>query len=135
MQRSLVIVFAALFLSWSSYGLANTPTLANWAFTDQIINSAPATELDITSMEIKDIFVFTSWKDLDIEFYEVEARIYDGENKLVGYSKYGFKPDKRTWDSWTRYHFRPGIDQPGEWRFVVSINGQRALEETIYIEP
>lgn len=135
MKRSIGIVATLLTLAWHGMALANTPTLARWAFTDQIINSSPANELQIGSMAQKDIYVFTRWADLEAAFYDVEAVIYDGANKIVGYSNYGFKPDKATWDSWTRYHFRPDVDEPGEWRFVVKVNGQKVLDEFIYIEP
>ena len=130
--RILLILFS---LGFINTGLANTPTLARWAFTDQIVNSTPANELQIGSMAKKDIYIYTRWEDLAIEFYDVEVFIYDGSNTVVGYSNYGFKPDKATWDSWTRYHFRPNTDEAGEWRFIVMVNKTKVLEESIYIEP
>ena len=132
--RSAVWFCCSCFILISTSSYANSATLANWAFTDQIVNSSPANELQISSLSDEDIYIFTRWEDLEIKFYEVEAFIYDGQNNLVGYSKYGFMPDNKTWDSWTRYHFRPDIDVPGEWRFVVKINGNKALEETLYVE-
>lgn len=133
-KRSVSLLFILLTFSVSVPSFATTGTLSNWAFTDQIINSSPSNELTMSAISKKDIYIFTRWEDLEIAFYEVEARIFDGENNLVGYSTYGFKPDKPSWDSWTRYHFRPGIDQPGEWRFEVSLNGLKVLEEVIYVE-
>jgi len=133
-KRSVLFIITWLTFAVSAPSMANTATLSTWAFTDQIIDSAPSNELQMSAISNKDIYIFTRWDELDITFYEVEARIYDGENNLVGYSTYGFKPDKTSWDSWTRYHFRPGIDQPGEWRFEVSLNGSKVLEEVIYIE-
>lgn len=130
-KRNLLI---SLLLFLASPCFASSATLAEWAFTDQIINSRPANEIDMTTMSKKDIYIFTRWQDLEIDFYEVEVQIYDGENTLVGYSNYGFKPDKTTWDSWTRYHFRTGTDKPGEWRFVVKLNKSKVLEERIYVE-
>ncbi|MCG8314038.1 MAG: hypothetical protein MI976_12575 [Pseudomonadales bacterium] len=132
--RSVFLISFFGLLSFSTFSHATTATLAHWAFTDQIVNSSPANELQMSSLSNKDIYIFTRWQDLAIEFYEVEAIIYDGENNLVGYSKYGFMPDKETWDSWTRYHFRPDFDEPGEWRFVVKLNGEKALDQVLYVE-
>ena len=133
-QRSRLLFIAAISLLYSSVSFSNTATLSNWAFTDQIVDSNPVNELTMSQMSKKDIYIYTRWEELDITFYEVEATIYDGDNNLVGYSTYGFKPDKASWDSWTRYHFRPSIDQPGEWRFVVKLNGSKVLDERIYVE-
>lgn len=132
-MRSFLILLT--FLSFvATNSNASTAVLSKWAFTDQIIDSSPSNELSMSNMSEQDIYIFTRWEELEITFYEVEARIYDGENNLVGYSTYGFKPDTQSWDSWTRYRFRPGIDSPGEWRFVVSLNGNQMLEEIIYVE-
>ncbi len=134
-HRSLRVLLMILSLGFINVSLANTPTLARWAFTDEIVNSTPANELQMSSMDKKDIYIYTRWEDLEIEFYDVEVFIYDGSNAVVGYSNYGFKPDKATWDSWTRYHFRKDNDEAGEWRFVVMVNKNKVLEERIYIEP
>lgn len=133
-NRSVATLIFLLSLTVSVPSIASTGTLSEWAFTDQIIDSSPSNELTMSAISKKDIYIFTRWEELEITFYEVEARIFDGDNNLVGYSTYGFKPDKPSWDSWTRYHFRPGIDQPGEWRFEVSLNGSKVLEEIIYVE-
>ncbi|MDX1693928.1 MAG: hypothetical protein R3208_09195 [Ketobacteraceae bacterium] len=131
---SFVLVNVVLFLlATSSY--ANSPALTRWAFTDEIINSTPTNELQLSSLSKGDIYIYTRWENLAVTFYDVEVFIYDGNNAVVGYSNYGFKPDKPVWDSWTRYHFRAGTDEPGQWRFVVLLNKTKMLEEYIYIEP
>ncbi|MBV1921999.1 MAG: DUF3859 domain-containing protein, partial [Pseudomonadales bacterium] len=49
------------------------------------------------------------------------------------HSKYGFKPSDSNWRSWTKYNFRSNVDYPGNWRFVVKLDGEKILEKTLYV--
>lgn len=112
---------------------ASSQLIEQSVFTSQLIDAEPADSLDMAYMGDGNIFIYLKWQDLDTRLYDVENFIYDGENRLVGHSTYGFKPSNRKWRSWTKYKFRSSIDNPGNWRFVVKLDGEKVLEKTIYV--
>ncbi|OUS27336.1 hypothetical protein A9Q99_15090 [Gammaproteobacteria bacterium 45_16_T64] len=112
---------------------ASSQLIENSVFTSQLIDAEPADILDAAYLSAGNIFIYLKWQDLESRLYDVENFIYDGENRLVGHSTYGFKPSNARWRSWTKYQFRSNIDSPGDWRFVVKLDGEKILERTIYV--
>jgi len=112
---------------------ASSQLIESSVFTSQLIDAQPTDSLESAYLSDGKIFIFLKWQDLDSRLYDVESFIYDGNNRLVGHSKYGFKPSNSNWRSWTKYNFRSNIDQPGNWRFVVKLDGDKILERTLYV--
>lgn len=112
---------------------ATSQLIENSVFTSQLLDAEPVDYLDSAYLSDGKIFIYLKWKDLDTRLYDVENFIYDGNNRLVGHSKYGFKPSDSKWRSWTKYNFRSNIDYPGNWRFVVKLDGEKVLEKMLYV--
>jgi len=112
---------------------ASSALIENSVFTSQLLDAEPIDYLDSAYLSDGKIYIYLRWQDLDKRLYDVENFIYDGNNRLVGHSKYGFKPSDSKWRSWTKYNFRSNVDYPGNWRFVVKLDGEKILEKILYV--
>jgi len=132
-SRILLTLIVGLFSLAPLQALSASQLIESSVFTSQLLDAEPTDYLESAYLSDGKIYIFLKWQDLDVRLYDVENFIYDGENRLVGHSKYGFKPSNSNWRSWTKYNFRSYSDQPGEWRFVVKLDGQKVLEKTLYV--
>ena len=76
------------------------------------------------------------WKiDLNIiESFTVTYEIFDGNGDLAVGRRGFITPESSRYNTWKSIPIKP-YNEPGEWRFVVYFNDQRAIETKLTVSP
>jgi serine/threonine protein kinase len=65
--------------------------------------------------------------------YESACQLFDGKGRLVAMGQATLHPPSNKPKAWCWYDFKPKIDQPGNWRFSFSLDGQKVGERKFIV--
>lgn len=81
------------------------------------------------------VYVYVKWRGLTKGRHVAQVRVFDGGENRVESSSYDFTSTSSEWSTWWPYDFDPGVDQPGNWRFEIDVDGETLVNKTLIVSP
>ena len=105
--------------------------------TSMVFNTSTGQELADDLREISldhgRIYIYVKWRNLSLEPHEVVATIADGSGRQVFQQESNVTPSNDAWNNWWSYRIDKEVDQPGEWRFQVLMDGEVLVDENLTV--
>ena len=92
-----------------------------------------ADDLRVISLDHGQINIYVKWQNLSLEPHKAVVTIADGSGRQVLQQKYDFTPRNDRWNTWWSYRIDKEVDQPGEWRFQVFMDGEVLVDENLTV--
>ena len=108
-----------------SYRLVITSGLAE--------NKYPIDKLDSIPIDLEKFIIFVQWFHIATTNHNCLWELYNNDGEIVHTSSYEFIPNQNSWNAWTTYYFKQALDKPGEWRFVVYLDGIKHIDSKIQV--
>ncbi len=94
-----------------------------------------ADNLSEISIDSHRVYVLVLWKfDLEnIENFKVQYKMYDGKGNIVVEKLDYLVPKTSAWHTWLPIEINKDRHEPGDWKFVVYFNDQKAVETVLNV--
>jgi hypothetical protein len=92
-----------------------------------------ADEFDEVSLDHGRLYMYVKWRGLTKDSHVARLQVFDGAGRQVTTSDYDFTPKSTRWSSWWPYTIDPDVDQPGNWRFAVELDGETLVESYLLV--
>lgn len=91
----------------------------------------PLNNLKNISLNEEAIHIYITWFAISKEKHDLHYYIYDGSGRLVHSSQYSFEPTESTWNTLKKYYIVHTIDKPGDWKFIIHLDGKKVIHKTL----
>jgi hypothetical protein len=75
------------------------------------------------------IYIFMRWVDLKEKTNEYEVKMYDGKGLLIATRKSEFTAESGSHNTWMWYTINKVMDAPGDWKYILFLNGYKIKEQ------
>jgi len=75
------------------------------------------------------LYIFMRWVDLKEKENEYEVKIYDGKGTLVATRRSKFTAESGSYNTWMWYKINNAMDAPGDWNYILFLNGYKIKEQ------
>ena len=105
-------------------------------FTDGLSeHNDPVNELHRIPISDAPLYVHVGWLDIPPGEHGYKLEIYDGAGELVNVQRMRFENTEASWNTFSWYRPKPGVDAPGTWRFEIFLDGARVVSSELEIVP
>jgi len=105
-------------------------------FTSQVSSDhEPVDNLQEARMDMESFTIFIRWENLPVGKHNYRIKIYDGNGHIAWNSEWQFYSDELTYSTWSTYHPKQNIDQPGQWKFEIYLEEFKILEKFLHVHP
>ena len=110
------------------------PEIYDYAFTTHTADFLPTQDHEVLSFQQGKVILFLKWKGLEVDrIYSIQYQIVDGATKTVKNVENVFKSSNGKRNTWIRHNFDENENFPGDWNFVVKLDGKTYLKRQIYV--
>jgi len=93
----------------------------------------PVNNLKNISFNEEAIYIYVTWFAISKEKHDLHYYIYDGSGTLAYSSQYSFEPTESTWNTWEKYSIKHNIDKPGNWKFIIHLDGKKVMQKSLVV--
>ena len=138
MRSAYVSMMLAIILASCAQMEATGPSKPNpyrVIFTTGLDNrNKPVNDVSEISISEKRIYLIVNWQ-ISAEEHTNVTIISDGVGNVVCRPEQSFTPKGSFWTTRSWCRITSHIDQPGQWKFEVYMDGEKALEEYLTVTP
>jgi hypothetical protein len=93
--------------------------------------------IEADSLDDKHIYIIVRWGShlKKGETYIVEYRAFYPSGKERPFNARTTRPKGKTWRTWSRFVLDKHLDEPGDWRFEVHLDGRKVAEKHLKVLP